>query len=62
MLIRLTAPYEPLDVIHDHTSFPEYTELYFTNYGAVVFLGENDEILSVLDHKLLQDIADAGQK
>lgn len=57
-----TYGYEPLDVIHDHTSFPEYTELYFTNYGAVVFLGENDEILSVLDHKLLQDIADAGQK
>lgn len=56
-----TYGYEPLDIIHDHTSFPEYTELYFTNYGAVAFLGENDQITSILDHKFLQDIVDNGQ-
>ncbi len=54
-----TYGYEPLDSIHDHTSFPEYTELLFTNYGPVVFLGEQDEVTSVLDHQLLQDLAAA---
>lgn len=51
--------YEPLDVIHEHTAFPEYTELYFTNYGPVVFLDENDNITSVLDHAVLTNLAAA---
>lgn len=49
--------YEPLDSIHDETNFPEYTELYFTNFGAVVFLDENDEVTSILDHNVLSDLA-----
>ena len=54
-----TYGYEPLDVIHDHTFFPEYTELYFTNYGAVVFLSEDGQVQSVLDQQLLRDLAAA---
>lgn len=54
-----TYGYEPLEAIHDHTSFPEYTELYFTNYGAVVFLGEKDEVIAVLNHRTLLDIVEA---
>lgn len=55
-----TYGYEPLEAIHDHTSFPEYTELYFTNYGAVVFLGEKDEVIAVLNHRTLLDIVEAA--
>ena len=55
-----TYGYEPLEAIHDHTSFPEYTELYFTNYGAVVFLGEKDEVIAVLNHRMLLDIVEAA--
>jgi anti-sigma factor ChrR (cupin superfamily) len=49
--------YEPIGVIHDMTSFPEYTELLFTNYGAVMFLNEDDSIRSVLDHELIQKMS-----
>lgn len=52
-----TYGYEPLDVIHDHTAFPEYTELYFTNYGPVVFLDDDDNVTSILDHSLLTELS-----
>lgn len=55
-----TYGYEPLEAIHDHTAFPEYTELYFTNYGAVAFLGENDEVIAILNHRSLLDIVEAA--
>ena len=32
-----TYGYEPLGSVHEHTNFPEYTELLFTNHGPVVF-------------------------
>jgi hypothetical protein len=54
-----TYGYEPLDVVHDHTAFPEYTELLFTNYGPIAFLDEAGEISSILDHKLLEDLSAA---
>ncbi len=57
-----TYGYEPLDAIHDHTAFPEYTLLYFTNYGPVVFLDEKDNVTSILDHSYLSDIADGREK
>lgn len=57
-----TYGYEPLDAIHDHTSFPEYTLLYFTNYGPVVFLDEEDNVTSILDHSYLTDIVDGRAK
>lgn len=54
-----TYGYEPLDAIHDHTSFPEYTELYFTNFGPVVFLDDDDNVTSILDHSFLSSIVNA---
>ena len=52
--------YEPLDVIHEHTAFPEYTELYFTNYGPIVFLDEKGDISSVLDHALVTSLSNGS--
>ena len=54
-----TSGYEPVGVIHEHTLFPEYTELYFTNYGPVAFLGENGSISLLLDHTRLIALRDA---
>lgn len=51
--------YEPLDVVHEMTTFPEYTELLFTNYGPVAFLAEDGSVSSILDHSLLSQLAAA---
>ena len=51
--------YEPLDVVHEMTTFTEYTELLFTNYGPVAFLGSQGEVTSILDHALLTNLAAA---
>lgn len=53
--------YEPLDVIHEHTSFPEYTELYFTNYGPVAFLDDDGTVASILDHAKLKELAQTAR-
>jgi anti-sigma factor ChrR (cupin superfamily) len=52
-----TYGYEPLGSIHDSTTFPEYTELLFTNFGPVVFLGDDGSVGSILDHVLLERLA-----
>ena len=52
--------YEPLGVVHDMTTFPEYTELLFTNHGPVVFLNEDDSVKSVLDSALIDRLASAA--
>ena len=49
--------YEPLGVTHDLTSFPEYTELLFTNYGPVAFLNDDDSVKSILDYELVQRLS-----
>jgi anti-sigma factor ChrR (cupin superfamily) len=51
--------YEPLGVVHDMTTFPEYTELLFTNHGPVVFLNEDDSVKAVLDAALIDRLASA---
>jgi anti-sigma factor ChrR (cupin superfamily) len=51
--------YEPIGVIHDRTTFPEYTELLFTNYGPVAFLNEDDSVASILDQAVLARLAGA---
>jgi anti-sigma factor ChrR (cupin superfamily) len=51
--------YEPIGVIHDRTTFPEYTELLFTNYGPVAFLNEDDSVASILDQAVLARLAEA---
>ncbi|PCI52599.1 MAG: hypothetical protein COB36_14730 [Alphaproteobacteria bacterium] len=50
--------YEPLGAIHELTSFPEYTELYFTNSGPVVFIEENGTVNSILDNFTLVEMAE----
>jgi len=52
-----TYGYEPLGAIHDRTEFPEYTELFFTSYGPVVFLNEDDTVASILDHAAVERLA-----
>src|SRR5258708_22766104 len=53
--------YEPIGVIHDMTSFPEYTELLFTNFGPVLFLDVGAHGQSVLHYDLLQRLAPAAR-
>lgn len=52
-----TYGYEPLGVIHDMTTFPQYTELLFTNYGPVAFLNDDDSVSAILDYEELQRLA-----
>jgi len=49
--------YEPLDAIHDETLFPEETELYFTNFGPVLFLDDADNVIAILDQSRLAELA-----
>ena len=41
--------YEPNGVIHDLTSFPEDTVLYFTNFGPIRYINEDDNTVGFLD-------------
>ncbi|MEC8030242.1 MAG: 2,4'-dihydroxyacetophenone dioxygenase family protein [Pseudomonadota bacterium] len=50
---------EPLDAVHEETNFPVYSELYFTNHGPVVFLDDDDNVTSILDHRVLTQLAAA---
>ncbi|MFC7051018.1 2,4'-dihydroxyacetophenone dioxygenase family protein [Emcibacter nanhaiensis] len=52
--------YEPLDVIHELTSFPEYTELYFTNFGPVIFMDDEGNVQSILDHNAVRDLYESN--
>lgn len=49
--------YEPLDAVHDKTWFPEETELYFTNFGPVLFLDDADNVVAILDQSRIAEIA-----
>ena len=51
--------YEPLDAVHEETNFPEYSELYFTNHGPVVFLDDYANVTSILEHSVLMRLAAA---
>lgn len=52
-----TYGYEPIGVIHDKTSFPEYTELMFTNYGPLLFLNDDDSVRAVVDYSTIEKLA-----
>ena len=54
--------YEPNGVLHDSTYFPEYTELYFTNYGAIQFLTEDLQPDFVLDFEKLEQLSAAAKE
>lgn len=51
--------YEPLGVTHDETRFLEDTDLLFTNHGPVVFLDDEDNVISVLNHETLEALVAA---
>ena len=51
-----TYGYEPLGAIHEETTFTDYTELYFTNFGPVLFLDDDDNVISILDNKFLESL------
>ena len=55
-----TYGYEPLEAIHEYTSFPEYTELLFTNFGPIAFLDEQGNVSSILDHKVLREMSEGA--
>jgi len=46
---------------HDDTKFTEETILYFTNFGPIRFVDDEDRTLAVLDYKMLRDVAQAGR-
>ena len=47
---------------HDDTKFLEETVLYFTNYGPIRFVDDDDNTVAVLDYKMLREVAAAGKK
>lgn len=54
--------YEPNGVLHDDTAFPEETELYFTNNGAIQFLTPDLKPDFVLDYALLEELGRTAKK
>lgn len=54
--------YEPNGVLHAETFFPEPTELYFTNHGAIQFLTPDLKPDFVLDYALLKKLARSARK
>jgi len=53
--------YEANGCWHDETIFPEETVLYFTNYGPIRFVDDEDNTIVVLDYKMLREVAAAGR-
>jgi anti-sigma factor ChrR (cupin superfamily) len=51
--------YEPLGAVHDKTTFTEDTLLHFTNHGPVLFLDENEAVISILDTSYLETLCRA---
>jgi len=54
--------YEANGMWHDDTCFPEETVLYFTNFGAIRFVDDDDNTLAVVDYKMLREIAEVGRQ
>ncbi|NVB36993.1 2,4'-dihydroxyacetophenone dioxygenase family protein [Pseudenhygromyxa sp. WMMC2535] len=47
--------YEPLGVYHESTTFPEDSELLFTNHGPVAFVNPDMSISMILDWKFFAE-------
>ena len=54
--------YEPNGMIHDFTNFPEESILYFTNYGPIRFMDDDNQTVHVLDWQGVLKIAEDGRK
>ena len=53
--------YEPNGVIHDENSFPEESLIYFTNFGPLKFLDDNDNVTFICDWRAVRDTDLAAQ-
>ena len=51
--------YMLLNEVNKETNLPEYSELYFTSPGLVVFLDEDNNLTSILDNRVLTQLASA---
>lgn len=49
--------YEPINSVHELTTFTEYSELLFTNHGVVLFLNEDGSFGDALDYKYVSELA-----
>jgi hypothetical protein len=53
--------YEPNGVIHDMTNFPEETVLYFTNFGPIRYIDDDDNTVGFLDWQGVLRAAQEGR-
>lgn len=53
--------YEPVGAFHERTNFKEQTDLYFTAFGPIGFIDDDDRIETVMDHKYVRDLAEKAQ-
>ena len=54
--------FEPNGVIHDQTEFPVETVLYFTNFGPIRFMDDDNNTLFVLDWKGLRAMEEQAKQ
>jgi quercetin dioxygenase-like cupin family protein len=52
--------YEPNGVIHDMTNFPEDTVLYFTNFGPIRYIDDDNNTVGFLDWQGVMKAAEEG--
>jgi hypothetical protein len=52
--------YEPNGVIHDMTNFPEDTVLYFTNFGPIRYIDDDNNTVGLLDWQGVLKAAEDG--
>jgi hypothetical protein len=52
--------YEPNGVIHDMTNFPEDTILYFTNFGPIRYIDDDNNTVGFLDWQGVLNAAEEG--
>lgn len=52
--------YEPLGVVHDSTTAPEETLLYFNSYGPVIFYNADGSIAQMLNYETALELSQGG--
>jgi len=52
--------YEPNGVIHDMTNFPEDTIIYFTNFGPIRYIDDDNNTVGLLDWQGILKAAEDG--
>jgi hypothetical protein len=61
-ITAITGDYgcEPNGVIHDMTNFPEDTVLYFTNFGPIRYIDDDNKTVGFLDWQGILKAAEEG--